>query len=379
MSDKVVCVELEALQPGDYVVRIEESSGFRLKQSGYIQSEQSLERLREAGVKSVWVDPSRRKASPPDEAPEPQGKAETTKPRRLYLEARSAMARFYEAVAGDAMPDIEEASQYAKGFVDGALKHPTTMSCLTRIREKDAYLMEHSLNVCILMALFARHLGLDRELIDKLALGALLHDLGKVKVPESILMKPGKLTDEEFEVMKTHVTHSAAILAEEPGLPPEVMDVVANHHERLDGHGYPAGKGAESLSQYARMITIVDVYDALTAERCYKSAMPPTRALKILLDLSGSHFDRTLVQQFIKCIGIYPAGTLVRLKSQRLAVVMEVPPETPLKPLVKLIYNAKSRTHLPVQQLDLRTSQDSIECAEDPALYGLNIARYLDA
>lgn len=383
MSDKAVCIDISALQIGDFVVRIEESSGFRLKQPGHIHSAQSLAALKQAGVKSLWIDPDRRlapKDEAPQEAPQKDGIDQSVaRSRHLYLKARDLMADFYQLVADGGLPDVAQAQHYASSFVDGALKHPTTMSCLTRIREKDAYLMEHSLNVCILMSLFANHLGVERELIDKLALGALLHDLGKVKVPEQILMKPGKLTEEEFEVMKTHVVHSAAILAEEPDLPPEVMDVVANHHERMDGNGYPAGKDGSQLSQWARMITIVDVYDALTAERCYKAAMAPTKALKLMMDLAGSHFDRALVQQFIRCMGVYPVGSLVRLKSNRLAVVVALNPKQPLRPRVKVVFSAESQRHLPVVELDLARSNDSVEAVEDPENWGLDPGRYLDS
>ncbi|WP_417362016.1 HD-GYP domain-containing protein [Gallaecimonas pentaromativorans] len=379
-----ICVSIEALKVGDLVIRIEESTGYRLKKSGRIQSPQDILALRSAGVSSVWIEPrteQKEEAPAPDtsaaseEAPAVSGSV--AKSRTFYAKARDQMADFYSLVSDGGIPDVEVAQQYASTFVDGALKHPTTLSCLTRIREKDAYLMEHSLNVCILMAIFANHLGIARETIDKLALGALLHDLGKVMVPETILMKPGKLTDAEFEVMKSHVVHSAAILAEEKDLPPEVMDVVANHHERIDGNGYPKGKSGEEVSMYARMVSIVDVYDALTAERCYKEAMAPTKAMRLLMELAGSHFDDNLVRQFVRCMGVYPVGSLVRLKSGRLAVVVELNPESALRPKLKVVYSIASHSHLPVQNLNLLFSSDSIEKAEDPSEWSIDVARYL--
>lgn len=343
-NDKHRCVALSELQPGDYVVSIKGTRTFRLKQPGYMDSEAAMQVLWNAGVTHVWIDPERSRqenVTPPEPAAAPEEPTDfdsLAQSRALYLEAREIMARFYDMVRDGVLPNVEQAQQYASHFVEGVFSNPTTLACLTRIREKDAYLMEHSLNVSILMALFARHLGIDKKTTEILALGALLHDIGKVRVPESILMKPGRLSDDEFEIMKSHVTHAVSMLEEQgEGLPALVMDVVANHHERLDGEGYPKGLKAGQLSRYARMISIVDVYDALTAERVYKPAMPPTKALRLLLDLSGGHFDRVLVEQFIRCIGVYPVGSLVRLTSGRLAVVTKANEQTPVKPQVKII------------------------------------------
>ncbi|WP_341503214.1 HD-GYP domain-containing protein [Gallaecimonas sp. GXIMD4217] len=368
---------LAQLQLGMYVTAIGGQDRLLVKQSGYLESPQVLAALKASGATTVYIDPSRTR-QPPQAA-----KAKAQKPpisqdqaRALYQEARGMMGRLYEDVKLGKAPDVVEAKRHARAFIKGVFENPDALSCLTRIREKDAYLMEHSLNVCILMALFARHLGLDAELVDQLAIAGLLHDIGKIKVRESVLMKPGKLTDAEFEEMKSHVVHSRAILESQPDFPQAVIEVVANHHERLDGKGYPHGLGAERLSSFDRMIAIVDVYDAMTAERVYKAGMAPTQALKMLMELSGSHFDKALVQQFVRCMGIYPVGSLVRLASGRLAVVL-AQGKDPLTPRVKVIYHSRMRCHLPAQELDLAVMPDRIEAAEDPRRFGLDLARYL--
>lgn len=385
-NDKRRCVALSELQPGDYVVSIKGTRAFRLKQPGYMDSEAAMQVLWNAGVTHVWIDPERSRqenVAPPELAAAPEEPTDfdsLAQSRALYLEAREIMARFYDMVRDGVLPNVEQAQQYASHFVEGVFSNPTTLACLTRIREKDAYLMERSLNVSILMALFARHLGIDKKTTEILALGALLHDIGKVRVPESILMKPGRLSDDEFEIMKSHVTHAVSMLEEQgEGLPTLVMDVVANHHERLDGEGYPKGLKAGQLSRYARMISIVDVYDALTAERVYKPAMPPTKALRLLLDLSGAHFDRVLVEQFIRCMGVYPVGSLVRLASGRLAIVTKANEQMPVKPQVKIIFNTRNQSRIVPEELNLLFSRDSIEGAEDPAPWGLNINEFIAA
>lgn len=257
--------------------------------------------------------------------------------------------------------------------------HGDAMLCLARIRAKDAYLMEHSMNVAILLANFGRYLGLERSVLKELTLGGLLHDVGKIMTPDEVLNKPGKLTDEEFAIMRQHVVHSYEILSNTPGITPTMLEVAANHHERLDGTGYPQRLKGDQLSLYTRMSGIVDVYDAITADRVYKAGMQPTQAFRILLKGLHSHFDAELVTKFIKCMGVYPVGTLVQLSNQRLAIVMQRNQQEPLKPVVKVIYHATQRHYLDVQWLDLAKNgvQETIENTVDPKEFGINLANFV--
>ena len=385
-------IAVDELAPGMFVVAIvSQRAGLKIAQSGLIHTEQQIATLRARGVLTVRIDPERSQLSQPEpEAPAGQGQAPGTsgrakgegralKIRRLYQEARELQGKFIRHLKAGEPIDITPLAAVAEEMVDTMFTHGDAMLCLARIRAKDAYLMEHSMNVAILLANFGRYLGLERSVLKELTLGGLLHDVGKIMTPNEVLNKPGKLTDEEFAIMREHVVHSHAILNATSGITPTMLEVATNHHERLDGSGYPRRLKGEQLSLYTRMSAIVDVYDAVTADRVYKQGMPPTQAFRILLKGAASHFDEGLVTRFIKCMGVYPVGTLVQLSNQRLAIVMQRNEQQPLKPLVKVIYHASRRHYLDVQWLDLAKpgTQERIESTVDPKDYGINLAHFV--
>lgn len=200
--------------------------------------------------------------------------------------------------------------------------------------------------------------------------------MGKAKVPDAILNKPAKLTDAEFVKMKNHVVQSKIILQATPGISDIALDVAAQHHERFDGTGYPNKLKADQISLYGQMGAIVDVYDAITSNRVYHKGMPPTEALRKLLEWSKFHFKPQLVQAFIRSIGIYPTGSLVRLESGRLAVVMEQHADALMQPTVKAIFHTRGYYLVP-DTIDLRHSQDRITGHEDFAAWEIDPARWI--
>lgn len=386
-------IPVNQLQPGMYVLAIASQTGaMEIAQTGLVTNRQQVDALIRRGVLTVRVDLARSKLpgieqvvspSPSHSAgsarPAGSGEGRELKIRRLYQEARELQGKFIRHLKAGEPIDITPLAAVAEEMVDTMFTHGDAMLCLARIRAKDAYLMEHSMNVAILLANFGRYLGLERNVLKELTLGGLLHDVGKIMTPDEVLNKPGKLTDEEFGVMRQHVVHSYDILSNTAGITPTMLEVAANHHERLDGTGYPQRLKGEQLSLYTRMSGIVDVYDAVTADRVYKQGMQPTQAFRILLKGADHHFDRVLVTKFIKCMGVYPVGTLVQLSNQRLAVVMQRNEQQPLKPLVKVIYHATQRHYLEVQWLDLARNggQESIESTVDPKEFGINLANFV--
>ncbi len=381
------------LQPGMYVLAIASQTGaMEIAQTGLVTNRQQVDALIRRGVLTVRVDLARSKLpgiaqvispSPAHSAgsvrPAGSGEGRELKIRRLYQEARELQGKFIRHLKAGEPIDITPLAAVAEEMVDTMFTHGDAMLCLARIRAKDAYLMEHSMNVAILLANFGRYLGLDRSVLKELTLGGLLHDVGKIMTPDEVLNKPGKLTDEEFGVMRQHVVHSYDILSNTAGITPTMLEVAANHHERLDGTGYPQRLKGDQLSLYTRMSGIVDVYDAVTADRVYKQGMQPTQAFRVLLKGIDQHFDAELVTKFIKCMGVYPVGTLVQLSNQRLAVVMQRNEQQPLKPVVKVIYHATQRHYLEVQWLDLARNggQESIESTVDPKEFGINLANFV--
>ncbi|BEE17085.1 phosphodiesterase [Aeromonas enteropelogenes] len=389
-------IPVNKLKPGMYVIAIaSQTGGMEIAQMGLVSNQAQIDHLIQLGVLTVRIDLARSKLGSADSdalaAPDPgtstahgerhlrgSGEGRELKIRRLYQEARELQGKFIRHLKAGEPIDITPLAEVAEEMVDTMFTHGDAMLCLARIRAKDAYLMEHSMNVAILLANFGRYLGLERSVLKELTLGGLLHDVGKIMTPDEVLHKPGKLTDEEFAIMRQHVVHSYGILKNTKGITATMLEVAANHHERLDGSGYPRKLKGDQLSLHTRMSCIVDVYDAITADRVYKTGMQPTQAFRILLKGINQHFDAELVTKFIKCMGVYPVGTLVMLSNQRLAIVMQRNEQQPLKPVVKVIYHATQRHYLEVQWLDLAKSnvQESIESTVDPKEYGINLANF---
>ena len=317
-------IPVNQLQPGMYVLAIASQTGaMEIAQTGLVTNRQQVDALIRRGVLTVRVDLARSKLpgieqvvspSPSHSAgsarPAGSGEGRELKIRRLYQEARELQGKFIRHLKAGEPIDITPLAAVAEEMVDTMFTHGDAMLCLARIRAKDAYLMEHSMNVAILLANFGRYLGLERNVLKELTLGGLLHDVGKIMTPDEVLNKPGKLTDEEFGVMRQHVVHSYDILSNTAGITPTMLEVAANHHERLDGTGYPQRLKGDQLSLYTRMSGIVDVYDAVTADRVYKQGMQPTQAFRILLKGIDQHFDAELVTKFIKCLTSSPTLAL---------------------------------------------------------------------
>ncbi|MEY4591775.1 MAG: hypothetical protein RIR18_670, partial [Pseudomonadota bacterium] len=245
------------------------------------------------------------------------------------------------------------------------------------LKSHDDYTFQHSVNVCALMVAFARGLDLDRPTIKEIASGALLHDVGKAKVPDDILNKPAKLTEAEFVKMKNHVVQSKIILQATPGISQIAMDVASQHHERFDGSGYPNKLVGQQISMYGQMGAIVDVYDALSSDRVYHKGMPPTLSLKKLLEWSNHHFDPRMVQIFIRSVGIYPTGSLIKLESGKLGVVVEQNDTDLLHPIVRAIFSVDKNCYITPTLIDLRKSQDRIVAHEDYVKWNINPHQWL--
>lgn len=284
---------------------------------------------------------------------------EAPRARDLHRDAHRIVRNVMGDVRLGRQIELEQIEPLIEQIVSSIFRQQDALLPLARLKRHDEYTFLHSVSVCALMAAFARTLELPREIIREVAIGALLHDVGKARIPDAILNKPGKLTDAEFDEMKKHVVQSKLILLDTPGISDIALHVAAQHHERYDGTGYPNKLAGEEISLYGQMGAIVDVYDAITSNRVYHRGIPPTEALRKLLEWSKFHFKPALVQAFIRAIGIYPSGSLVQLASGRLAVVREQHADRLLQPTVKVIFHTKGH-HLTPEIVDLRHSQDRI-------------------
>ena len=281
-----------------------------------------------------------------------------------YNEAETYITDMMATTKMGAHVELEQLNPVINKLSSSILRNPNALLGLSRIRTMDKYTFEHSVSFSVLMMSFAKSIGKDDEFIRLVGIGGLLHDIGKTLTPDHILNKPEKLTADEFEIMKEHVVHSRVILEKTEGLSKVSMDVAVMHHEKFDGNGYPKGLKGDEISLSGQMSSIVDVYDALTADRCYHKGRQPADALKFLLNGAGSHFNPSLVKKFVHSIGIYPVGCLVLLSNDYLAKVIEIKGNM-LKPTVEVVINIKTRSYVPRKIIDLNLQSDiTIKSAE---------------
>ena len=304
-------------------------------------------------------------------------KDEKARALRLHGEANRIIRKMMEDARFGQHLDIERMLPTVDGIIESIFRNQDALLPLAQLKKQDDYTFQHSVSVCTLLVAFGRSLKLPRETLHELALGGILHDIGKARVAESIVNKPAKLSDEEFTAMKSHVDEGLRILADAKGLSPIALEVVAQHHERFDGSGYPAGKAGKAISLHGQMAAIVDVYDAISSERAYHRGMSPTQALKKLLEWSDHHFDPQLVQSFVRTIGIYPTGTLVRLESNRIGIVLEQNAGKLLEPVVRVFYHATQKHYIPPEQVDLAKSADRIASFESFDKWKIDPAQWL--
>jgi putative nucleotidyltransferase with HDIG domain len=299
---------------------------------------------------------------------------------KLYSEAVAYARVFMDEVRRGRPLDYRESLPLVNSFIASVFRNEAASASLSRLRKFDEYTFTHSTNVSILSVILGKHLGLSREELELVGVAGLFHDVGKARIPEQILNKPGKLTSREFQIMQGHTLEGYRVLSAQPGIHQDVLKAVVEHHERYDGRGYPRHITGEKMGRYSRILAVVDVYDALTSKRVYKPAIAPSRALGMLYTWREQEFHPDHVEGFIKCMGVYPVGSFVRLRGGEYAVVCDANPSHPLKPKVKIVFDAKMRRR-PHQMVDLSELQDDAsppitECL-NPMDYKVDVARLL--
>lgn len=269
-------------------------------------------------------------------------------------------------------------------MVDSVLRNPAAMSCLMRIRRKGGYLYSHSLASSVWATALGREIGLDRDALRVVALGAMLLDVGKIRIPENILGKPGKLDAGEIALMRRHVEFGQDLVKEAGDVDPRVLDMVGHHHERYNGSGYPQGLKGSEIPVYGRIAGVVDTYDAMITSRPYASTQSSYGALRQLRALAGIEFQSEVVDQLTQAIGMFPTGTLVLLNTGEVAVVTAQSRIRRLRPEVMIILDAEKQPLADYRVVDLNqvsaTADDQaslwIESGLEPGAYGVDPAEY---
>lgn len=303
------------------------------------------------------------------------------KGKQLHQKTCDYVDGIFETLNKGGQLDIDSVKLVVSELVESIIKNPDTMIWLSHLKDKDEYTAIHSVNVCILSLTFGRTIKLSESELNILGLGALLLDIGKSKIPEDILKKTGALTENEFMLMKAHAFLGYATLDGNKNIPKESLEIVLNHHERLNGKGYPNGRRGDEISKLTRIVSIVDAFDAMTSDRCYKDAFQPQHALNEIYNMAPDEFNQELVEGFIKCIGIYPVGSIVLLNTGHTGVVVKLNETNRLKPIVGLALNRKKEPYETIKMLNLssdvwqKSSRTKVEIVKilEPQAHNIDI------
>lgn len=285
----------------------------------------------------------------------------------LCLHGQAVLRALFHDVREGHLLDFADCAQLVHDIEDSLVRDPGALQSVARENRQTECTYIHMMSVCALMLALARKMGFSARQTHQAGLAGLLHDIGKAFIPSRILDKPDQLTPEEFETMRTHTVRGHEVLARHGGLPPMVLTVCLQHHERMDGRGYPQRLEGDEISLFARMATVCDVYDALTAHRPYKDCWDPGDTLRQMAQWKGQ-FDPKVFHAFVQTVGLYPMGTLVRLQSGLLAVVVAQNEDQPLKPKVKVCHSPRDSRSIDLWDLDLSAHwcHDQIAGVESP-------------
>lgn len=299
------------------------------------------------------------------------------------MRAKTIIAQVMNDVRMGREINTEAAAQVVENMVDSMLHNPAALTSMSRLKSYDEYTFFHSVNTAILALGLGRHLGMTRDSLYVLGLGVFLHDVGKMKIPLEILNKPARLTTEEYEVIKQHALRGAELLTETKGLREAAIRPALEHHERINGTGYPFGRKQDELSLFGMIGAVTDIYDAITTDRVYHKAMPPHDALRYLYQVAQrGHVQADLVSRLVRCIGVYPVGSCVRLNTNELGVVERVTEERPLEPTLLLVRDAQEHVIVPPRVLDMAAQTKrpirTITGVVSPASYGIDANAILD-
>jgi len=347
--------------------------------------------IEEAGLKTLKQQLTitharkKRRAIPPPELPELSAtpyKEELETAKRLKHTALSSLKHAFSDIKMGISIQTQEVKQSVKLFTDSIIRNQDALLTLGQIRNKNSYIYDHAINTCVLVIVFCKWKNIDYDTTINMGIAALLHDMGETRLDDNLIAVKGDLDEQQYIQMQQHVKLSVDLLSSFMGIHPQVVKLVKQHHERLDGSGYPDGLSGDEIDPLAQILGMIDLYDSMTADTMYSYAQSPTQVLKQLLESHDEMFDSVLIKQFIKCIGIYPVGSLVKLSNGCIAIINEISHHDALHPKVKMIYNARQEHFIQPVDVDLselvkKGQAISIKGCIDPNLLHINLAAFI--
>lgn len=398
-------IGIDELQPGMLVEKLDRSwldtPFFRHKMT--ITSRQQIAQLKACGVRTLIVSLHAGEiAGTPETEPDiaahivrPATEGTASGPSTVPFEEELPAARqVYQAaktIVQNAMHDTrlgrainaESVRQIVSDMTDSVLRNSDALTSLSRLKRVDEYTFYHSVNTALLAMSLGRKLGFDRSALHLAGVGTLLHDIGKMKIPLEVLNKPGRFEAHEMEIMKQHVLRGVEVLNSTTGLGDSYIRPALEHHERVNGAGYPHRRAKQDISQFGLITAVVDVYDAMTSDRCYHKGKPAHEALQFLYRLSlEGHLDSTLVQRFIQVVGVYPVGSVVELNTGEVGIVKRINHHAPLAPMVLLVRSEGNTLLAHPKELDIcgqiEKPHRNITAVLYPHQAGIDPTDYLD-
>ena len=352
-----------------------------------LEKQRDLDSLQGCGIEEIWIDTGKGL----DVEPEPhsvkedagnmlQGTAEAPKKierhvafheenqaaKKIHAKARETVALVFKRAHIGNVLLIDEAITMVDEITQTVSRNSGAFLNLTRLKNKNDHVYQHSVAVCSLMIALGKQMGMEGDILKCLGMAGLLHDIGTVGISDEVLNKPDRLTDEEFNIIKTHPQRGWEILSASHDMDEMILDVCLHHHERTDGSGYPEKLSGDALPLFSRMASVCDVYDSMISGRSYKKAATPADAIRKMTELLDGQLDQMVFRAFVKTVGIYPTGTLVKLKSGRLAVVSDQTARSLTTPVVKVFFSTKANAPISPELVDLSKMPDSIVNVENP-------------
>ncbi len=366
-------------------------------EEGEVATQEALDRIVRQGFQNVVVDTDRGsyefgRVHEPDVLGQTDG--QTFAPNLVSIEEEAEVAQqiyqdsvafahdFIRSAQTDGTVDYEKSGALVDDVIQSVARNRDALVSFSKLRSYDEYTFTHCINVAVIAVAFGQFLGLIPERLKPLGLSGLFHDLGKARIPPAVLNKPDKLTDEEFEIIKAHPLRSYQMLKEQQAVGPDVLRGIVEHHEKFNGKGYPRGLSGDQISLFGRILALADIYDAITSRRVYKESISPSKSLKIMFGMRDQTFATGLLTSFIKFLGVYPVGSLVRLSDGTCGVVCESNPYRAHEPVVKVAFDADMRP-APIRKVDLFKAHMSkgrrLEITEclDHESYKIDPARFL--